>query len=264
MHVGCSILGFMPRDAAEMYAAARLTGLALLLASTLSGGCRDEQPEAGRPFAPGELPTLADIGIEAEFGLREQDGPEAVLHKPLDAAFLGDGVAVLDASAPWLRVFDRQGRIVRGLVSEGEGPGEAVRPMSLSSTADGGVLLTHSRGIILLDNNGDLVRAIRRGFRARGVVEACGGALMALVEDFELPRSTAIVRIRPDGQVLDTVRVLTPVRPDGRNYHPWFVDPSRDRLLVYAENEDRDHLLELTCNGDLLREIQIDSSDRGR
>ena len=222
-----------------------------------------ESPGRGRPV------TLAEVGIAAEFGAQEEDGPLAVFHKPLDAAFVEDKVLVLDAAAPWVRVFDRDGGFLRTLVRKGGGPAEAERPYTIAPASGGHFLLTRSgTGIARLDLEGEVVFSMRTGLRVLGTEEACGGAILALVESSEVSnsdmiRSNTIVRLGPSGSVEDTLFTVLAVRLSGRNHHPWFVVADDDRILVYPEEVGRSRLLEIACDGSLARELVLDSLGRG-
>ena len=88
---------------------ARPTLFVLSLAFAASCGGDQMGSRAEDLFASREYLTLAEIGIEAELGVREQDDRLSLLQQPLDVAFLRNEVFVLDASPPWIRVFDRQG-----------------------------------------------------------------------------------------------------------------------------------------------------------
>jgi hypothetical protein len=211
-----------------------------------------------------EALALEEIGVVSTLSAAEGADPRSLLQKPLDAAFVGEHVAILDASAPWIRVFDRRGRLVRAIAGEGEGPAEALRPYTLSGAANGDLLLTHSLGVTRFDEQGAVVHAMRGGLRARGAVEACGGQHAVLLVDSELPRSAAVVRLRLNGgELRDTIAVLSPVRSSGRNYHPWFVEATADRLLFYSEEERAGRLLEIACDGRGMSELPVDSLGRG-
>jgi hypothetical protein len=110
--------------------------IALVFAALACGGegappgAQPDAPPDGTPDAPpavsadrrppglderGRL-TMDSLGVLATYGLDEAAGPDAVLQRPMDAAFMGDHVLVLDASAPWVRRFERDGRFVSALV----------------------------------------------------------------------------------------------------------------------------------------------------
>ncbi len=114
---------------------------------------------------------------------------------------------------------------------------------------------------------GPLVFSRPAAFRSAGASWGCGG-LLALIDDpggdaHEPIFAIVLVRVAPDGSARDTLARFTPVRPSSRNYHPWYVLPSEGRLLVYPELAERDVLLEMDCDGSLIREIAIDSLGPG-
>ena len=74
---------------------------------------------------------------------------------------------------------------------------------------------------------------------------------------------TAVVRIDTDADVQNTIAIFSPVRPSGRNYHPWFVGAAAEGLLLYPEEQDRSRLLELGCDGAVLTELVVDSLGPG-
>jgi hypothetical protein len=55
----------------------------------------------------------------------------------------------------------------------------------------------------------------------------------------------------------DTLALLGPMRANSRRSHPVLIDVVRDTVLFFTEEVDRHRLLELTCDGAVLREIEI-------
>jgi hypothetical protein len=205
--------------------------------------------------------TLDEVGVRASFGLSTSES-NAELAKPIDAGFSGSSVVILDAAAPWVRVFDRQGRLLRALSTIGDGPGEARRPFSVAGTTDGGVLLSHATGIERWDAAGAYVRSIRN-VRASGAIEACGG-LLALVEPAAArPWWTMLVRMNQQGAVSDTLVRIEPARPNNRSYQPWYAQATTNGILFYPEDERRSRVLELSCDGTVRREVPIPQLGRG-
>jgi hypothetical protein len=182
--------------------------------------------------------------------------------KPLDAVFVSSGgVAVLDAAPPWIKVFGEDGRFVRAIVRAGDGPAEVSRPNSLATDGEGGLLVSHSVGVLRIDLHGQPIQVSPR-FRARGAVAACG-EVFALSEGVGVPRSSAIVRLGLDGSIDDTLVVLDTIRMDSRTYHPWFVHGDTSRLVFYSERSEDHLLVEYDCGTALTNLIPVDSLGPG-
>jgi len=253
----------------KRYAAGIVVGAAVLAAAA---SCSGDRAARERSDATTRVVTAAEIGVLADFGAREQGDPldpMALLRQPFDAAFSGEFVLILDTSPPWVRVFDRQGRFVRALVPEGDGPGEAKRAFSLAGTGDGGFLLSHGLSISRLDRDGNVLEVFRDGaVWPRGVVMACGGKVYAQVETDLTQRSPGVlVRIptsRPLERVFaDTVAVLDPPRLSSRRQHAWFVHGDDERVAFFPGERDGARLLEVLCEDESVREIAIDSVGAG-
>ena len=210
------------------------------------------------------LLSLPEIGIKAEFGVREGEGRLGVLRRPMDAIFSGDEVLVLDASPPWVRVFDREGHFLRAMVREGQGPGEVGRPYTLTATKDSGFVMAHRRGVDRLDREGNLVLTARHAGKhlVYGAVEACGGHVFVLARSpGEINGPGLLLRVGPDGTLGDTLAVLDPLRPRNQvgRRRASFLEPTKEGILLYPEELNRDRLLEVGCNGRVLRDIEVDS-----
>jgi hypothetical protein len=247
--------------------------LALVVAACGVEDGGDPEPvgtAATRPASPapglderGRL-TMDSLGILATYGLDEAAGPNAVLQRPLDAAFSGDHVLVLDASAPWVRRFERDGRFVAALVRQGDGPGEATQPYALAAT-DEGFLLSHRRGIERFSARGELVASMRgSSLRGASAIE-CDGALLAWIESsntaFSIAR--ALTRLAADGSISDTIAVHQPARMSTRDMWTWFADVRDGTLLFYSEEEGRARLERRSCAGAVLGELGLDSIGTG-
>jgi hypothetical protein len=229
---------------------------ALALTALLTG-C-SEGPRAAETE---RILNVADIGIEAVFGANEYDDHLGVLRRPIHAIFSGDEVFVLDASPPWVRVYDRQGRFLRAMVRQGQGPGEAVLPYTLSATRDGGFVLTHSRGIDRFDAQGNAVFRVPPGDHwVRGAAETCEGEILALGRPpGEIDGRGLLLRAGPDNILRDTVALLHPLRSHAQlRRQASFLEAIEDGVSLYPEEVDRHRLIEVGCDGRLLREFELE------
>lgn len=211
------------------------------------------------------LLTLDSLGILVSYGLDESGGPDAVLQRPLDAAFSGEQVLVLDASAPWVRKFELGGRFDTAMVRRGEGPGEATQPYTLAA-ADDGFLMSHSRGVERFSSTGKLMTTVRDASpRGAAAVQCDGALLMTSEQSVEAPFiiSRALTRIGRDGAVSDTIAVHHSARVSTRLMWTWFADVRDGTLLFYTEEEDRSRLERRSCEGELLGELELDSVGTG-
>jgi hypothetical protein len=200
---------------------------------------------------------------------------------------MGDRVAVLDNAAPYVRIFDAQGRFLSAAIPHGENPGETRRPFSIAAAEAGRLLLAHHRGLEWIEADGGVARSLplldpalpsfQQAFQSIGAVEACGDVVVQLW-DRTPPRidtlpsfpamsvqrgPASIVRMRADGAVVDTLISFAATRRDSRTYYPWLLDVQQDRLLLYTEETDVHRLAEIGCDGRVLREIPIDSLGTG-
>lgn len=99
------------------------------------------------PIAASAHVTLEEIGVLASYGLRNRDRVQwAASTGALDAAFVGDRVAVLAPSAPWVRIYDANDSLVATALPDGTGPGRAERTYSLFSSS-GHLIVAHRHGL---------------------------------------------------------------------------------------------------------------------
>jgi hypothetical protein len=208
--------------------------------------------------------SLEDIGIRAVFG-EEGGDPLSVLARPVDATFANDSVYVLDASPPWVRVFARDVGYVRAVIPDGDGPNEARPPVhSLTATGSGDLLLGFRSHVAQHDRAGTGIwsTAGRPEVALRGVVEGCTNELYVLAQS-ETSDSTVVARISRTGSLEDSWALGYPIRHQGRRYHPWYVQAADDGLLLYTEEEDRNRVLRLSCDGTAHDAIDLDSLGSG-
>jgi len=185
--------------------------------------------------------SLEEAGLIRQIGTSEAGGRDAVLGRPIDAAFVGEHIAVVDGSAPWVRVFAHDGSFVRSLVREGQGPGEARTPRGVVASDAGGILFAHAAGIDGFSVDGVLERTVRLedGYLA-GAVEWCNGRVAAMVK-YGGARDTSrgmIAEIGEDGAIGDTVLVLPAMRVNSMFHYPLFAAGTDDGILLFPEEYD--------------------------
>jgi hypothetical protein len=205
--------------------------------------------------------TVSDIGIQVAIGADSMQDWLGILHRPIDAAFSGDEIVILDSSAPWLRIYSRDGQFLRGIMRSGEGPGEAMHPFAVRASSDGGLIVTHSAGVTRLDQNGEPVWLSRAGpYWTNAAVEACGTHIYVLARKMgELGASALILRAVPNLELYDTLVSLGPMRLPAqvRRRHTSYVRGNGEGILLYPEELDRHRLLEIGCDGQVRRELEV-------
>lgn len=178
---------------------------------------------------------------------------EAEFQKPLDATFWGDTIAVLDAAAPWIRLFASDGTFLRGFGGKGEGPGEAEWPWGLSLLGDTLITLLHSRGWDQFTASGTVVGTIRPADRVTGLIELCEYGTVGFVVPPGTRNPAFLARMGMDGAVLDTVAVVGSTRGLSRNHHAFMAASSPNNAMIYNEgNGPEGALLEIDCRGQIV------------
>jgi hypothetical protein len=162
-------------------------------------------------------------------------------------------------------VFDRQGNLLNALVSPGEGPGEALAVQAVSAMAGDGIIVTHPAGVTGLDGSSALDFTIPvRDHIIRGAVQGCGDGLLALARRAGDDGAPGLLgRLGLDGAVVDTLALLSPLRP-GRPppafllfYHPPYIKALEGRVLLYSEEIGIDRIIEISCEGEVMRELPV-------
>jgi hypothetical protein len=92
----------------------------------------------------------------------------------------GDHIVVLDAVPPFIKVFERSGRLRSAFLRQGGGPSESVGPASLAVSGDSVVLVTDvGGGVSTFDFDGHPMHRIPSlGLVALAATEACGAWLL--------------------------------------------------------------------------------------
>ena len=211
---------------------------------------------------PDDVPGPPILSISAH-GVAQQtlaiglaDGPEEYLFGQIaDVATGPDGeIVVVDWPAHSVRVFDRDGRFVRHVGAEGDGPGEYRFPLRAAITDDGIIGICHRRGVTLFEQDGvlaDVAISIPGGWcrlssassggmiiskepRCNYVGFRCGwhsewwtyllSASGAVTDSFPTPAPRLTINL----ETLDFPSapfMISRWRPDGSRIHIWTADP---------------------------------------
>lgn len=206
--------------------------------------------------------TLVEIGILEEIGIREQSEPLALFHFVNDAAFVGNRLAVLDESPPFVRFFGHGGDYLGSGVIQGDGPGEARRPLAISSWGDSSLIVSEAHRTHLITNRGEPIGSEANAGRfIRGSARVCSDRLARLVMArgaFEPPGAVTL-GYGLTGRGEDTVATLGSIRSNGRRSHPVFVANRDSSFVMYSEEVDRSRLLEVHCKDASVHFLPVDS-----
>lgn len=130
-------------------------GALLLLAGLLACGGEGDFTELG---AADDREVIVSASLEALIGSGVRIGAEVnpaseaeAFRRILDAQLTPDGrfIVALDASPPFVRVFNPDGSLEAALVPRGQGPGEAESPEALAVSNDRILVLEPSRASVL-------------------------------------------------------------------------------------------------------------------
>jgi hypothetical protein len=150
------------------------TALAVLALATLAAACGAER-HGYAAAVPLTDPTLHRFHV----GLDESAPPDATLGQVLAARVTDGGrhVVVLDLAAPFVKVFDGDGRFRTSFMRKGSGPGEARSPMALAVSGDSAVLVADaSQTLSVTDLQGGLrAQARLPGVLALAAASPCPG-----------------------------------------------------------------------------------------
>lgn len=202
------------------------------------------------------------IEEELRIGAATGQGPEVFARINALAVDSLGRIWVADGQAGELRVFGREGRHVRTVAGEGEGPGELLWPAGLEVTPDGRVV------VIDLKNNRytvyDTAGSLRGDHPRRrppfsawpwrsGLVGP--GRLVDVAREPGSRRKRRVEVLDEDFEVAETHPF--PKRP-GDHYAPgriWTVDP---RGFLWFGKEDRYRLVQRRLEGDTVRIVERD------
>lgn len=217
-------------------------GLLAAFAMACSPGSEAARPE--RP-ANGPAPVLLTIGDHV-------DGrPDEIFTDVTDARFTPNGhhIVILDASPPYVRIFDREGVLERALVPEGDGPTEARNPYSIAVTdssfalAEAGRISVHRlQGGLKADFRGlpFIAQSLTRGCGADWIVYGPGsnGDKTTWLRAVSAVADSAAVQNIMEDDVAATGVIARLARPVARG---------ADRILVYHEAPATPEILSFSC-----------------
>lgn len=182
--------------------------------------CDEPQPTGVRGLHHSNIDDLFDgaartIGLE--LGLEPSADSLRVFGRIRDATFVGrDHIAVLDRSPPFLRIFDRRGKIVAAYLPEGRGPGEARMPYALSGNDSGQVVVLHDRRVSLFHLGAGFIDSFRLEHTAQDIGRGCSGWTIygpgPWNDSGERPW-TRTVRLEPGEMRIDHEGLYDPARP---------------------------------------------------
>ena len=141
-------------------------------------------------------------GIELQF-VKKYGGLDPItddvfLYKPMGVVLSeDDNLFVLDFAAPYVKVYNSDGLLVKSFANKGQGPGEFITPVGLDIDADGKLYIAESnRHITVLSPDGDYIRHIYP----------------------EEPENLLEFRIARNGKVISAVAPWLVYYPKGRLY----------------------------------------------
>jgi hypothetical protein len=151
-------------------------------------------------------------------------------------------IYVLDQQAMNVKAFDAEGRYLRTIGREGQGPGELEYPTTLSLIRPSGELAVHmqSRGVAFFKTDGTFLRQLSlKGLIAgRGRLDSRGQIYLLEIASGENETHYVTRKLAPDGSALATISE-TPA-PEGRGNRIRFFLPvayfaiDRDDRFVYG------------------------------
>ena len=207
-----------------------------------------------------EVVSLADSDLEARVGVDRPGERLATFHHVLDAVLLDTRIVVLDASPPFVRLFDRNGKFLGSAVPAGDGPAEARRPLSIARAGPDRVVVVQTDKLILLDSSGRHLRTYTDyGRQLAGAFEGCGGMFKFVTDhnEFEAPGTITFSRSLTLHE--DTAARLGHIRSNSRRVHPFFEVTTEDRAVFYTEEAGMDRLMVVPCANRKPYGVHIDS-----
>ncbi len=123
-----------------------------------------------------------------------------------------DEIFVIDRQIPIVRVYGHDGRHLRNVGGEGQGPGEYTNPCQITGSPDGRIFVlgpaANAGRINVYDADGETIDTwpVPRGFQCRARTVATGDGLLALFNPIRQPEyKIAVGMVGPDGPVGEPV-----------------------------------------------------------
>lgn len=206
-------------------------------------GCDRPQPTGVSSL---HHPNIDDLFADAVWtlGLEPSDDSLLVFGRIQDATFVGqDHIAVLDLFPPFLRIFDRRGRVIAALLPEGGGPGEARNPYSISGNQGGQIVVLHDARVSLFDVGSGFVDSFRLDHTAQDIGRGCSGWTIygptrVWNESGERPW-TRTVRFDPDGIKIDHEGLYASSSPRVLRHGPGPVAVGRGDWVLFDASSTR-------------------------
>jgi hypothetical protein len=161
-----------------------------------------------------EAPRFAVVEETLSIGGADDENPDYNFYGLTGMAIGRNGsMVVLQASlnAPQvlLRMYDREGRLVRSIGGMGQGPGEYSRPVSVATLSDGRILLTDPQvgrmTVYSADGEFEETWSVPNPFGIATRTHVAPDGVVAVEARMGPDRRRGVVRIGPGGTVLDTV-----------------------------------------------------------
>lgn len=154
----------------------------LLVAGLISAFASCDRPARFGSELPHPSQAGVDLLAQQERHLVHIDGSEvgasgAVLGVVIAARLTEGGahIVVLDAVPPYVKVFDRSGKLRHSFLGQGAGPGEARFPVTLATSGDTAILVADGqRRVQQFDLAGNLEYYFTADFLPLAATEACG------------------------------------------------------------------------------------------
>lgn len=157
--------------------------------------------------------------IEALFHVDQADTSGADLLGNVRAARLtsdGARIIVLDEFEPFIKVMDREGRLIRSFAKSGQGPGELNNPQWLAVQGDSVIAVIGVNGLREFSLEGESLASVPpMPLYLTGLAEGCeGGWLVLGPKNFVVgtgevtPWLREVARVRPSGDTPTDARVL--------------------------------------------------------
>ncbi len=211
-------------------------------------------------YEGGGSSEYAPLPVVLEFGHRMDDGGEALLFQPLDAAFLGDTLAVLDRIPPWIRLYDSSGDFIEARVPRGDGPGELRAAYGLSSMSGGHLLVTHPRGVLVLSANGESITNLAvQGLWLRGAAEGCEEGVWGFASPIGESDGRGVVgRLNGSSAGFDEILKLGQRRltASTRRDSP-FLNGDHGGVLLFTEEVENPRIVRIDCEGMITEQVGV-------